>query len=128
MKRLALLPSFFLLAACSSHLPGGPEEPGLSVVETTPGQSQLNYMLASGNYSCERGARLAMQRHAHNQKHISINWNGGKYDLRRDPASSSGLPRYESDNNELVWIELPWKGVLLDGKTHKPLANECTTT
>lgn len=128
MIRFALLPSLLLLSACSMHQATGPVEPGLSVVDAAPGHGQLNYMLASGEYHCERGARLAMQRHAHDQKHISINWNGGEYDLHRDPSSSSGLPRYESVDNELVWIELPWKGVLLDGKTHKPLANECTTT
>lgn len=122
MKRFALLPvlpALSLLAACST----APSDPALSVVEAGPGQ--LNYMLASGEYNCERGERLAMQRPSDNQNQLHINWNGSDYQFERDPTSSSGLPRYEDRANGLVWIELPWKGVLLDGKTNRPLANEC---
>lgn len=131
MKRFVLLPSLLLLSGCSvfqsHHQATGPVEPGLSIVEAPRGHGQLNYALASGEYKCEHGARLAMHRHATNRELINIQWSGRSYELQRDP-SSSGLPRYEDQSNGLVWIELPWKGVLLDGKTNKPLANECATT
>lgn len=56
---------------------------------------------------------------------MQIKWQGRDYALVRD-SSASGLPRYEEAKGGLVWIDLPWKGVLLDGRTHKPLASECS--
>jgi hypothetical protein len=55
---------------------------------------------------------------------IQLGWDGRTYQLERDP-SHSGLPRFADASKALVWIDLPWKGLLLDGKTQKPIANEC---
>ena len=73
-----------------------------------------------------RGERLQLQREVANavNNRIQLSWNGGQYQLERDP-SYSGLPRFEDQVSGLVWIDLPWKGLLLDGRTQKPLANEC---
>ncbi|PKO88450.1 MAG: hypothetical protein CVU18_07325 [Betaproteobacteria bacterium HGW-Betaproteobacteria-12] len=87
---------------------------------------QLNLQLASGNYNCAQGVRLKVEREVHEQVNhrIRLAWKGSTYSLDRDP-SISGLPRFENAAGGLVWIDLPWKGLLLDAKTNKPLANEC---
>ncbi|MDX9887055.1 hypothetical protein [Thauera sp.] len=87
---------------------------------------QFEFALPSGDYRCERGERLQLQREMANavNHRIQLAWNGGQYQLERDP-SYSGLPRFEDAASGLVWIDLPWKGLLLDGRTQKPLANEC---
>lgn len=106
----------------------------LTACETQPSKAapaarsnaQLELKLASGNYRCEQGQRVQVEREMRNQTNTRINivWNGSSYRLDRDP-SYSGLPRFEDRKNGLVWIDLPWKGMLLDGTNGKPLANEC---
>ncbi|WP_345793529.1 hypothetical protein AAG895_00070 [Thauera sp. JM12B12] len=122
MTRLAL-PALaaLLLSACALQPP---------VVDTAAGigerGAQFEFALPSGDYRCERGERLRLQREVANavNHRIQLAWKGGQYQLERDP-SYSGLPRFEDTASGLVWIDLPWKGLLLDGRTHKPLANEC---
>jgi hypothetical protein len=99
-------------------------------VETAPGVTQqtgqFEFGLPSGEYRCEHGERLQLQREVANavNHRIQLAWHGSQYQLERD-LSYSGLPRFEDAASGLVWIDLPWKGLLLDGRTHKPLANEC---
>lgn len=109
------------LSACSTQPPVVQIAPGI-----TQQTSQLEFGLPSGEYRCERGERLRLQREVANavNHRIQLAWNGGRYQLERD-LSYSGLPRFEDAASGLVWIDLPWKGLLLDGRTHKPLANEC---
>lgn len=89
--------------------------------------SPLDFKLASGTFSCEAGLRVDVARNPATPDQMHINWQGRSYALARD-SSASGLPRYEEARGGLVWIDLPWKGVLLDGRTHKPLASECMPT
>ena len=105
----------------------------LAACETPPKASspaqknaQLELKLASGTYRCEQGLRVQVGREIRDRVNTRINlvWNGNSYRLERD-FSYSGLPRFEDTSSGLVWIDLPWKGMLLDGKTSKPLANEC---
>ncbi len=113
----ALLALTLVLAACETP----PKAP-------PPAQknAQLELKLASGTYRCEQGLRVQVGREIRDRVNTRINlvWNGNSYRLERD-FSYSGLPRFEDTSSGLVWIDLPWKGMLLDGKTSKPLANEC---
>ncbi|MBI2277904.1 MAG: hypothetical protein HYU74_11170 [Dechloromonas sp.] len=88
---------------------------------------QLNFRLASGVYTCELGQRVEIQRDVRNANVIELNWQGNRHTLQRYD-SSSGLPRYEDRKNGLLWIDLPWKGVLMDTHNGRPLANECKVT
>lgn len=110
-----------LVAACATPAPQS--TPG--VVEV-PGDSspQLSFKLASGTYRCEYGVQVDVQRDARDPNLMQVGWKGVRYPLRRNP-SSSGLPRYEDPASGLVWIDLPWKSVLLDGKSGAPVVSEC---
>jgi len=88
---------------------------------------QLNFRLPSGMYACEFGQKVEIQRDVRNANMIELNWQGNRHTLQRYD-SSSGLPRYEDRKNGLLWIDLPWKGVLMDTHSGRPLANECKMT
>ena len=113
---LALAALSLVLAACESP-------PKVTPSSHNP---QLELKLANGTYNCEHKVRIQVEREIRDRVNyrITIGWNGGRYRLERDP-SYSGLPRFEDSANGLVWIDMPWKSLLLDGKTNKPLVNEC---
>ena len=122
-----LLSAIFILPACATQI----EVAALNVEsELSPSYShrdgQLDFDLSSGLYACDHGLSVGVEREFTDRvsHRVLIAWNGNQYQLDRDP-SYSGLPRFEDAGSGLVWIDLPWKGVLLDGKTQKPLANEC---
>ncbi|HJW27441.1 MAG TPA: hypothetical protein VJ576_21290 [Rhodocyclaceae bacterium] len=91
-----------------------------------PQTVQLDLILASGDYNCEDGLQVRVEREMRGTENyrLHIGWMGSSYWLERDP-SYSGLPRFEDPSSGLVWIDLPWKSVLLDGRSNKPLASEC---
>ena len=115
-SRQALVAFCLALSAC-----GTPPKPPPSSQT-----AQLELRLSSGSYRCEHKVRVLVDREIRDRVtyRVIIGWNGNSYRLERDP-SSSGLPRFEDSSSGLVWIDLPWKGLLLDGKSNKPLANEC---
>ncbi|MEF8700780.1 MAG: hypothetical protein V5B33_15950 [Candidatus Accumulibacter sp. UW20] len=85
---------------------------------------QLNFRLASGVYRCELGRNVGIQRPAQPAGALELDWQGKRHTLLRQD-SSSGLPRYEDRQNGLLWIDLPWKGILMNVRSGQPLANEC---
>jgi len=111
-----------LLAACAVQ-PPVVVEPGSGISTQT---GQFEFALPSGDYRCEQGIGLVLRREMQGKVNhrVQLDWNGAHYQLERDP-SYSGLPRFEDVASGLVWIDLPWKGLLLDGRTQTPLANEC---
>lgn len=123
--RVALLTSLLGLAACSSTPPTAPTaSPGVIDVPPSTEQQQLEFKLASGTYRCDMGQRVEVQRAPGDSLRIQIGWTGKYYQLARNP-SHSGLPRFEDGQSGLVWIDLPWKSMLLDGQSNRPLASEC---
>lgn len=87
--------------------------------------NQVSFDLSSGTYKCEFGMEVGVTRKVGSGDELQLHWTGKHYVLQRD-HSSSGLPRYKDDQSGLVWIDLPWKSVLLDGRTQKPIASECS--
>ncbi len=122
LTRNLLTASFaVLLCACAAR---GPVSDSSSIVERPAGTAQVQLALASGMYRCELGQRIEVRRDPRDANQIEIGWNGGRHGLAR-LDSSSGLPRFENRKSGLVWIDLPWKSVLLDRDSGRPLANEC---
>ena len=89
-----------------------------------PANAQLQLKQASGTYRCELGRSVGVQRDARDASRIEVAWAGNRYAMQRF-NSHSGLPRFEDRSSGLVWIDLPWKGMLLDSASGQPLANEC---
>ncbi len=113
-----------VLAACAASGPQTPATPGAARSNTKHGNEQLQFKLASGVYRCEMGQNIEVQRNSRNEGTIDLVWQGNRHSLQRHD-SSSGLPRYEDRQNGLLWIDLPWKSVLVDARSGRPLANEC---
>lgn len=126
LRHLALLSATALLAACTTA-PPAPVAEHIIIPELpqASGDQQLSFDLASGTYRCDLGKEILVQRDGQDANHVRIGWAGSLYDLNRN-HSYSGLPRYEDAGSGLVWIDLPWKSILLDGRRNAPLASDCT--
>jgi hypothetical protein len=126
---LSAVLSALLLGACatSSSLSSAPARSGEVAGAGGRDNPQLAFKLVSGTYRCEEGARVDVRRDAGDPNLLQVGWKGETYPMLRNP-SYSGLPRYEDAASGLVWIDLPWKSVLLDGRSGKPLVSECRST
>jgi len=125
--RFATLALTLLLSACATTEPpqAQPVSDAPVIAQESKGpQPQMKFKLASGIYRCELGQKVEIQRDAKDANLIKLNWKGKRLTLQRHD-STSGLPRYEDRQNGLLWIDLPWKSVLMDARTGHPLANEC---
>ncbi len=120
---VVIFASFLALSACGTLPKAQPKTPPASR------NGQLELTLAGGAYKCDQNVRIQVTRELLGgvNNRIIIDWNGSSYRLERN-LSYSGLPRFEDPSSGLVWIDLPWKSLLLDGKTNKPLVNECQPT
>lgn len=110
-----------IVSACTSPAPAPATE------EAANRGGPLNFKLVSGRFHCELGIEVGIVRDSRNPSQLQIDWKGQTYAMNRN-ASYSGLPRYEHRPSGLVWIDLPWKGILLDSRTGRPLASECTVS
>ena len=118
-----------LLAACTTPAPVPVDAPAPTAREAglapaTQVNPQLAIPVPSGNYRCELNARVDIKTDSRDVNRIDVGWKGQRYSLVRH-NSYSGLPRFEDTSSQLVWVVLPWKGLLLDGRSGQPLANEC---
>ena len=126
LNRLTAVIAFSgLLAACATTAPQPSTASGTAAAAgRDSARQQLSLKLASGVYRCDENQRVEVQRDPRHTNQITLNWQGRRHTLQRYD-SESGLPRYEDRQNGLVWIDLPWKSVLMDSANGRPLANEC---
>ena len=75
-------------------------------------------------FSCEMGNKLAIFAKAEDAQHITLRWQEKLLRLTR-VETTTGADRFESLTHGLVWIGIPAKGILLDSKKGRQLANEC---
>jgi hypothetical protein len=75
-------------------------------------------------YDCELGNKLTIYNSASDDQQIALRWNKRLHQMSR-VGTTTGAVRFEDSKNGLVWIGIPAKGMLLDAKKGKQLANEC---
>jgi len=75
-------------------------------------------------FDCELGNKLTIYTDAADDQQIALHWNKRMHRMHR-VTTTTGAHRFENAKNGLVWIGIPAKGMLLDSKKGKQLANEC---
>jgi hypothetical protein len=109
-------------ARSSKHKKAKKEAPKPAVADTEPEPDVRDTTMAE--YSCELNNKVAIYRNPMDDSHIALRWQNH---LRRmdKVGTTTGAQRYENTNVGLVWIGIPSKGILLDSKQNRQLANEC---
>ncbi|HYD59173.1 MAG TPA: hypothetical protein VEC35_02390 [Noviherbaspirillum sp.] len=75
-------------------------------------------------FDCELGNKITIYSDAADDQQIALHWNKRTHRLQR-VSTTTGAHRFENAKSGLVWIGIPAKGMLLDSKKGKQLANEC---
>lgn len=75
-------------------------------------------------FNCELGNKLTIYGRETDDEQIALHWNKRLHRMTR-VSTTTGAHRFENPQSGLVWIGIPAKGMLLDSKKGKQLANEC---
>lgn len=94
--------------------------PAASMIEKAPNVDELHPV----SYDCDLGDSLTLYKKPDDDRSIALRWNKRTHQLSRVPTTT-GAERYENPKNGWVWIGIPAKGMLLDSKLGRQLANEC---
>lgn len=101
-------------AAPEFTIPDAPEdEPDVADNQTT-------------EYNCELGNKITIYHNESDDKYIALRWKKRLHRLSR-VGTTTGAHRFENTKFGLIWIGIPAKGMLLDSKQNRQLANECKT-
>ena len=76
------------------------------------------------DYDCELGNKVTLYQNAGDESHVALRWKTRLHRLTR-VATTTGAQRFENKHYGLIWIGIPAKGMLLDSKKNRQLANEC---
>ncbi|HJW56890.1 MAG TPA: hypothetical protein VJ577_16605 [Burkholderiaceae bacterium] len=79
---------------------------------------------SSTEFNCELGNKLTIYQNASDANHIALRWKHRLHRMSR-VETSTGANRFENRKLGLIWIGIPTKSILLDGKKGQQLANEC---
>jgi hypothetical protein len=75
-------------------------------------------------YSCELNNKVTIYTNEGDDSHIALRWKKRLHRLDR-VGTTTGAMRFENTNFRLIWIGIPSKGILLDSRLNRQLANEC---
>ncbi|QOY93358.1 hypothetical protein IM543_17600 [Massilia sp. UMI-21] len=75
-------------------------------------------------YACELGNKITIYTNDKDEAHIALRWKKRLHRLNR-VGTTTGARRFENPYWGLIWIGIPAKGMLLDSKLNRQLANEC---
>ncbi|MGH8853324.1 MAG: hypothetical protein ACREWI_03490 [Telluria sp.] len=86
-------------------------------------EPDITNMVAT-EYACELGNKITIHTHETDASHIALRWKKRLHRLKR-VVTTTGAHRFENPHWGLVWIGIPAKGILLDSRQNRQLANEC---
>jgi hypothetical protein len=109
-------------AKSSKHKKAKKEEPQQAVADDEPEPDLTDTTMAE--YSCELNNKVTIYRNLMDDSHIALRWKN-RLRLMDKVGTTTGAQRYENVKTGLVWIGIPSKGILLDSKQSRQLANEC---
>jgi membrane-bound inhibitor of C-type lysozyme len=98
-------------AAADSWAPKDEAEPDITDTKVT-------------EYSCELNNKVTIYTNEGDDSHIALRWKKRLHRMER-VGTTTGAMRFENTNFRLVWIGIPSKGILLDSRLNRQLANEC---
>lgn len=75
-------------------------------------------------FDCELGNKITIYANTTDESHIALRWKKRLHRLTR-VGTTTGAQRFENKLYGLIWIGIPAKGMLLDSKLNRQLANEC---
>jgi hypothetical protein len=75
-------------------------------------------------YHCELGNTVTIYQNDKDADHIALRWKKRLHRMNR-VGTSTGAQRFENPVFGIIWIGIPSKGILLDSKLNRQLANEC---
>lgn len=90
-----------------------PDGPDADITDTT-----------TTEYNCELGNKVTIYHNDNDDTHIALRWKKRIHRLEK-VGTTTGAQRYENGTFGLTWIGIPSKGMLLDAKLNRQLANEC---
>jgi membrane-bound inhibitor of C-type lysozyme len=76
------------------------------------------------DYACELNNKVTIYTNEKDSGHIALRWKNRLHRLER-VGTTTGALRFENTKFGLIWIGIPSKGILLDSKQNRQLANEC---
>jgi hypothetical protein len=76
------------------------------------------------DYACELNNKITIYTNEKDSGHIALRWKNRLHRLER-VGTTTGALRFENTKFGLIWIGIPSKGILLDSKLNRQLANEC---
>jgi membrane-bound inhibitor of C-type lysozyme len=75
-------------------------------------------------YHCEMGSKVTIYTNDKDAAHIALRWKNRVHRMNR-VGTTTGALRFENPVFGIIWIGIPSKGILLDSKLNRQLANEC---
>jgi len=99
------------------------EEPAPEVAVADEAEPDITDTVVT-DYACELNNKITIYTNAKDDGHIALRWKNRLHRLDRI-GTTTGALRFENPKFGLIWIGIPSKGILLDSKLNRQLANEC---
>ncbi len=113
------LSSFFLIAGLTFAVPQ------VMAGEMHAGNvPDLASVSSKRNFHCELGNSVTIINVAGQRDQVNLRWRGQTHRMIR-VNTTTGANRFENKASGLVWIDIPTKGILLNSRSGRQLANEC---